>query len=47
MSDFTWEQIVHTGLSEIPEIGKLQIRNAVRPMNLNFFCFFPDASGYG
>ncbi len=34
MSDFIWEQIEHTGLPEMPEIGKMQIRNAVRPMSM-------------
>ncbi len=34
MTDQIWEQIEQTGLPEMPEIGKLQIRNAMRPMQM-------------
>ena len=34
MTDQIWQQIEQTGLPEIPEIGRLQIRNAMRPMKM-------------
>ena len=34
MTAYSWEQIQQTGLAEMPEIGKIQIRDALRPMNM-------------
>ena len=34
MNDYSWEQIQKTGLPEIPEVGKMQIRTATGPMNM-------------
>ena len=34
MADQTWKQIERTGISEMPKIGKMQIRNALQPMQM-------------
>ncbi len=36
MNAYSWEQIQQTGLPEMPEIGKMQIRAATGPMRMEF-----------